>query len=128
MNTQQVLTVCEKQGVELSCEGQNLKISGPKSEVTDELLTLLKKHKDELIVFLQSIEVVQKMFPHVSIWSVERRGNITLYSGEAAITTKEDSILCPYKSRPREIHPDVCEWHKQEGDQECSGCEHRVLH
>ena len=36
---------------------------------------------------------------------------------------KSDNILCNYKGEPREIHPAVCEWHREENNPECTGCE-----
>jgi len=29
------------------------------------------------------------------------------------------SYMCPYKGKPRPVHPAVCEWHIRERDPEC---------
>jgi len=34
-------------------------------------------------------------------------------------TENDVSVMCPYKNRPRMIHPAVCEWHREENDSEC---------
>ena len=33
-------------------------------------------------------------------------------------------VLCPYKGENRNVHPEVCKWHREEQDSEClrQGC------
>jgi len=33
----------------------------------------------------------------------------------------EPSIRCPYRGKPRPVHPSVCEYHRTEEDEVCSG-------
>jgi len=34
-----------------------------------------------------------------------------------------DSLWCGYKGQFRRVHPEVCKWHKEEHDSECTACE-----
>jgi hypothetical protein len=33
------------------------------------------------------------------------------------------SMICLYQRKPRPVHKDVCKWHQEENDPECSDCE-----
>lgn len=33
-----------------------------------------------------------------------------------------DGFVCPYMGEPRIIHPEVCKWHRERSDPECSKC------
>jgi hypothetical protein len=33
-------------------------------------------------------------------------------------------VKCNYKGIPRDVHPEVCQWHRDEQDENCKGCEH----
>lgn len=36
-----------------------------------------------------------------------------------AITKEYEPIFCPYKGKPRKVHPAVCKWHREEKDPVC---------
>ncbi len=96
MTPVEILKQCLSKGIELRCMGDNLKISGPKTVLTDELVSLLKEHKKEMLTLLSVMdtfkaanwegtitrktgkEVIEDLEPGVD-WDIETRKGITFY-------------------------------------------------
>ncbi len=57
---------------------------------------------------------------------------IRAHKSEAIAYQKlRDSVVwCPYKKQPRRVSWPACEWHREEEDPECVGCDpqERILH
>jgi len=57
---------------------------------------------------------------------------IRAHKSEAIVYLKlRDSVVwCPYKNEPRRVSWPACEWHREEEDPECVGCDpqERILH
>jgi hypothetical protein len=92
----------EAQGYQLTLEGQNIRCrlvdrAKPNAEKVQTLLEELKRRKVEAIKYLKA------------------KFDLEANPGFA--------ILCPYKGQPRWIHPAACQWHREESDPECSGCD-----
>lgn len=56
MSVKQILQEMYKQGIEIWCEGDNLKYRAPDNVMTNEYLKTLKENKQKIIFFLKTIE------------------------------------------------------------------------
>jgi hypothetical protein len=97
-----VIKQLEAQGYQLTIEGQNIRCrlvekAAPDKVRVQRLIEELKQRKFEVIEYLKA------------------KFDLGRNPGFA--------ILCPYKGEPRWIHPAVCQWHREESDAECSGCD-----
>ncbi len=118
MTAQEILKKCKEQDVDLSVKGDRLEFYGPKDAITDDLLSLLRTHKTDLISLIHVVE---------SFKSAGWQG-VVVSDPSKIVYHDFTPILCPYKGEVREIHPAVCGWHRQAKDPECEGCDIRVLH
>ena len=92
----------EAQGYQITLEGQNIRChlvdkDRPDRMKVQRLIEELKQRKSEAIEYLKA------------------KPDLGCNPGFA--------ILCPYKGEPRWIHPAVCQWHREENDPKCSGCD-----
>jgi hypothetical protein len=107
MTAGEILKYCQDKGVILKPkENGRLGFSGPREVITQEVLSMLKAHKSELIGILTVMDIFN--------------GVIVSDYKEALRSYKP--ILCPYNNQARHIHPEVCEWHQEEGAPECERC------
>jgi hypothetical protein len=118
MTPHEILKKCREEDVTLSVKGGRLEFYGPKDALTDDFLSLLKTYKADLISILHVMETFKSAGWHGTIVPDPSR----------VVYHNFTPVLCPYKDKVREIHPDVCGWHRQAKDPECQGCENRVLH
>lgn len=58
MNLNQILSQIASQGIRLSAEGEQLKISAPKGTLTPEIRELISQNKAELLQLLQNVSTI----------------------------------------------------------------------
>lgn len=116
MTAQQILAKCHKLGVELSSKANDhLEISRSREAITDELREELRRNKADLLEILR----IKDTFKTAGFSGTIITGDIDKY-----LQDQEDTYLwCNYKNIPRQVHPAVCEWHREENDPECAGCD-----
>jgi hypothetical protein len=107
MTAGEIIQYCQEKGVVLTPkENGRLRFYGPREVITEEVLSILKAHKSELIQILTVMDVF----------------NGVIVSDYKQALTSYKPILCPYNNQARYIHPEVCKWHREEGDPECERC------
>jgi hypothetical protein len=106
MTACEIIQFCQEKGVVLTPkENGRLGYSGPREVITQEVLSMLKAHKSELIGVLTVMDVFNGVI-----------------ASEDYNETDYKPVLCPYKNKARYIHPEVCKWHRTENDPECERC------
>jgi len=120
MSVFEILKKCQEQGIALQVNPNGrLGIKGPKGTLKGSIIEILKNRKEEILKMLTVIEQFQEAGIHGTICQ----------DVDGLLNNPEcKPVPCPYKGELREIHPSVCEWHREEGDSKCEGCSNRVLH
>jgi NRPS condensation-like uncharacterized protein len=76
MTAVQLLALLTKQGITLSVDGGDLRISAPKGSLTEDLRTQLKQHKSELLEILSTASAAAADTPQLE--SISRNGTLPL--------------------------------------------------
>jgi len=74
MNTQEIINICLDKGIRLSVDNGNLQIDAPKDGLTDNILTLLRSHKADLISFIESFSAQEQAVKKQLLKKSEKTG------------------------------------------------------
>jgi hypothetical protein len=99
MALKNIILECQHRRVKLYYSGHNLKLAGPKSTITTDLIESIRKYKPEILSALQKVERCKEI--------VRISDSNTLTYDEALKLTAEASEL--WEQIPREMLPDLNE-------------------
>jgi hypothetical protein len=113
----QILKRCEGNDVSIRVEGEQLKIKAPKGFLTDDRQQALKSNKQGITTLVNTVS----QFKDTELFGeLLDPSEVEEYVERAWRQTKR--VEC--QINPCGVDRHVCEWHCEEDDPRCAGCEH----
>ncbi|ALU43610.1 non-ribosomal peptide synthetase [Pseudoalteromonas rubra] len=85
MSVEHIIEQCSSLGIGLSTDGQNLNITGEKSNLIPELIAMLKENKPALIAHIQQFAALESERQRYHIAPVDRNGQLPVSSAQRRI-------------------------------------------
>lgn len=85
MNAEHIIKQCSSLGLRLSTDGQNLNVTGDKSNLVSELMVTLKENKASLIAYIKQFSALENERQRYNINLVDRNGPLPVSSAQNRI-------------------------------------------
>ncbi|QTL36473.1 non-ribosomal peptide synthetase [Pseudoalteromonas viridis] len=94
MSVEHIIEQCSSLGLGLSTDGQNLNITGEKSNLIPELIAMLKENKTALIAHIQQFAALESERQRYHIAPVDRNGLLPVSSAQRRIWLSQQMSDC----------------------------------